>query len=76
MEYRNYKTGEVFGQIDEFGQPPNRQIHRAHLLDAMKSRVPDSVINTGKRLSTIQWLESSKEYLLTFATEPQPMRIL
>jgi salicylate hydroxylase len=25
MEYRNYKTGEVFGQIDEFGQPSSRQ---------------------------------------------------
>ena len=66
MEYRNYKTREIFGQIDEFGQPSSRQIHRAHLLEAMRSRVPGSVLNTCKRLSTIQWLESNKEYLLTF----------
>ena len=44
MEYRNYKTGEVFGQIDEFGQPSSRQIHRAHLLEVMRERVQQYVM--------------------------------
>jgi len=64
MEYRNYKTGEVFGQIDEFGQPSSRQIHRAHLLEAMRERVPQSLLNTGKRLSAIEW--TGEEYALSF----------
>ncbi|TVY15777.1 Salicylate hydroxylase [Lachnellula arida] len=69
MEYRNFKTGEVFGRVEEFGEPSSRQIHRAHLLEAMRSKVPGAILNTGKRLSTIQWLESSREYLLTFVDE-------
>lgn len=66
MEYRNYKTGEVLGQIDEFGQPSSRQIHRAHLLEAMISRVPESMLNTGKKLTRIEWSDATSEYILTF----------
>ncbi|RDW56797.1 FAD protein [Coleophoma crateriformis] len=66
MQYRNYKTGEVFGQIDEFGFPATRQIHRAHLLDAMRGRVPGSILNTGKRLAAIERSKSSDEYILKF----------
>ncbi|CZR68187.1 uncharacterized protein PAC_18086 [Phialocephala subalpina] len=66
MEYRNFKTGEVFGQIDEFGNPSSRQIHRAHLLEVMKERVPQSTLNTGKRLTGIEWDAASKEYSISF----------
>lgn len=66
MEYRNYRTGEILGQVDEFGEPASRQLHRAHLLEALKSRVPESVLNTGKKLSTIDWDTANNEYVLTF----------
>jgi salicylate hydroxylase len=64
MEYRHQKTGEVMGQIDEFGQPSSRQIHRAHLLDVLKERLPSSILHTGKRLRSIEYTGS--EYLLSF----------
>lgn len=64
MEYRSYKTGEVFGQIDEFGQPASRQIHRAHLLDVLKERLPPSMLHTGKKLRSIEY--TGTEYQLTF----------
>ncbi|KAH8650928.1 putative monooxygenase [Tricladium varicosporioides] len=67
MEYRNYKTGEVLGQIDEFGQPSSRQIHRAHLLEVMISRVPESMLNTGKKLTGIEWSAATSEYTLSFS---------
>lgn len=66
MEYRNFQTGEVFGQIDEFGNPSSRQIHRAHLLEVMKERVPYSILNTGKRLTGIEWDVANKEYYISF----------
>lgn len=69
MEYRNWKTGEVLGQIDEFGDPSSRQIHRAHLLDALKERIPPSVLNTGKRLRSLE--HDGKEYILTFEDNTQ-----
>lgn len=50
MEYRHYRTREYLGQIDEFSSPRSRQIHRAHLLDALKKNVPESMISKGKRL--------------------------
>ena len=53
MEYRHYRTGEYLGQIEEFGKPHSRQIHRAHLLEALKKNVPDEKISLGKRLETI-----------------------
>ncbi|KAJ5485009.1 hypothetical protein N7539_004997, partial [Penicillium diatomitis] len=54
MEYRQYKTGEYLAQINEFSRPPARLLHRAHLLDALKERVPSSKINLGKRLVSIE----------------------
>ena len=54
MEYRNYKSGDYLGQIDEFGEPASRQIHRAHLLDVLKERVPESLLHTGKKLRSIR----------------------
>lgn len=37
MEYRHHRTGEYLGHIDEFGEPHSRVIHRAHLLDCLKT---------------------------------------
>lgn len=53
MEYHSYRTGEYLGHIDEFSQPPARLLHRAHLLDSLKERVPESCLNLGKRLVSI-----------------------
>ena len=53
MEYHSYKTGDYLGHIEEFSQPPARLLHRAHLLDALKERVPESSLNLNKRLATI-----------------------
>lgn len=53
MEYHNYKTGEYLGHIDEFSHPPARLLHRAHLLESLKERVPESSFNLGKRLASI-----------------------
>ncbi|EXJ81534.1 hypothetical protein A1O1_07598 [Capronia coronata CBS 617.96] len=64
MEYRQYKTGEYLGQIDEFGQPASRQIHRAHLLDVLKERIPEPILHTGKKLVSLEYTGS--EYQLTF----------
>ncbi|KAI1625184.1 hypothetical protein EDD37DRAFT_665262 [Exophiala viscosa] len=64
MEYRNYKSGDYLGQIDEFGEPSSRQIHRAHLLDVLKERVPESILQTGKKLRSITY--NGSEYQLTF----------
>lgn len=66
MEYRHYRTGEYLGQIDEFGAPMSRQIHRAHLLDALKKNVPDSKISLGKRLAGIEWRADKSCYVLSF----------
>ncbi|EPE09330.1 aromatic ring monooxygenase [Ophiostoma piceae UAMH 11346] len=66
MEYRHYRTGEFLGQIDEFGEPRSRQIHRAHLLDALKENVPDENISLGKRLSSLAWSADKKCYVLSF----------
>ena len=66
MEYRHYRTGEFLGQIDEFGEPRSRQIHRAHLLDALKENVPDENISLGKRLSSLAWSAEAKCYVLSF----------
>lgn len=66
MEYRNCETGECFGQIDEFGDPRSRQIHRAHLLEVLKERVPGSKIHTGCQLAKIETRSTGKRYLLHF----------
>lgn len=66
MEYRHYRTGEFLGQIDEFGEPRSRQIHRAHLLDALKENVPDEYISLGKRLSSLEWSAEKMCYVLSF----------
>ncbi|CEJ59416.1 hypothetical protein PMG11_08041 [Penicillium brasilianum] len=54
MEYHNYKNGEYLGHIEEFSQPPARLLHRAHLLDSLKERVPESCLNLGKHLASIE----------------------
>lgn len=53
MEYHSYRTGEYLGHIEEFSHPPARLLHRAHLLDSLKERVPESSLNLGKRLASI-----------------------
>ncbi|CAK7238135.1 hypothetical protein SEUCBS140593_010361 [Sporothrix eucalyptigena] len=67
MEYRHYRTGEYLGQIDEFGEPRSRQIHRAHLLDALKANVADEHVSLGKRLASVDWTTARNCYELTFA---------
>lgn len=66
MEYRHYRTGEYLGQIDEFGEPRSRQIHRAHLLEALQKNVPTSKISLNKRLQSLEWIESTQSYVLSF----------
>jgi salicylate hydroxylase len=66
MEYRHYRTGEYLGQIEEFGEPRSRQIHRAHLVEVLKKKVPDSKISKGKRLVAIERDESNDCYILNF----------
>jgi salicylate hydroxylase len=67
MEYHHYRTGEFLGRIEEFGEPRSRQIHRAHLLDVLKSKVPDSKISKGKKLVKVERNSSSDSYTLHFA---------
>lgn len=64
MDYYNYKTGEFLGRIEEFGEPRSRQIHRAHLLDVLKERVPAEILKTGKRLRNLK--HDGSQYVLTF----------
>ncbi|KAF2497401.1 putative monooxygenase [Lophium mytilinum] len=66
MEYRHYRTGEFLGQIDEFGEPRSRQIHRAHLIEVLKKNVPDSKISKGKRLVAIERNEADDCYTIKF----------
>ncbi|KAL1980616.1 hypothetical protein VTN96DRAFT_3906 [Rasamsonia emersonii] len=66
MEYRNYRTGEYLGHIDEFGEPRARLLHRAHLLETLKERVPDSVLNLNKRLRSISKTDDGTAYRLFF----------
>jgi len=68
MEYHSYKTGDYLGHIDEFSHPPTRLLHRAHLLESLKERVPESSLNLGKRLSYINRNNSDKSapYTLHF----------
>ncbi|CAL5873842.1 uncharacterized protein PFLUO_LOCUS8125 [Penicillium psychrofluorescens] len=68
MEYHNYKTGDYLGHVDEFSNPPARLLHRAHLLESLKERVPESSFNLGKRLTSIgrNSSESSAPYTLHF----------
>lgn len=66
MEYRHYRTNEYLGQIDEFGEPRSRQIHRAHLIEALKKNVPDSKVSFGKRLESLEWSGEKGCYKLSF----------
>ncbi|OQD73869.1 hypothetical protein PENDEC_c013G02962 [Penicillium decumbens] len=66
MEYHSYKTGEYLGHIDEFSQPPARLLHRAHLLESLKERVPESSLNLGKHLTSIDRNSSGAPYTLHF----------
>ncbi|KAL1968832.1 hypothetical protein VTN77DRAFT_1193 [Rasamsonia byssochlamydoides] len=66
MEYRSYRTGEYLGHIEEFGEPKARLLHRAHLLETLKERVPDSVLNLNKRLKSIGKTADGTAYRLFF----------
>lgn len=66
MEYHHYRTGELLGRIEEFGEPRSRQIHRAHLLDVLRSKVPDSKISKGKRLVKLDRDAGNNCYILHF----------
>lgn len=66
QEYRDFKTANYLGQIDEFGDPPSRQIHRADLLDVLKERVPQSMLKLAKRLAYIEQQIEGPAYKLFF----------
>ncbi|KAI1080817.1 salicylate hydroxylase [Whalleya microplaca] len=66
MEYFHYRTGDFLGQIDEFGEPRSRQIHRAHLLEVFKKNIPDSYISLNKRLVSLDWNVTKNCYQLSF----------
>ncbi|KAF2105978.1 salicylate hydroxylase [Lophiotrema nucula] len=66
MEYHHYRTGEFLGRIEEFGEPKSRQIHRAHLLDVLRKKVPDSKLSKGKRLEKLERDAANDSYILTF----------
>ncbi|KAJ5814088.1 uncharacterized protein N7503_000838 [Penicillium pulvis] len=68
MEYHSYKSGDYLGHIEEFSNPPARLLHRAHLLDCLKERVPQSSLNLGKHLVSIDrnTSEGSAPYTLRF----------
>jgi salicylate hydroxylase len=67
MEYHNYRTGEYLGHVVEHGEPKARLLHRAHLLEALKERVPDSFLNLSKRLKSISKTDDGgKAYRLFF----------
>ena len=66
MEYRHYRTGEYLGQIDEFGSPRSRRIHRAHFLEVLRKNVPDEMLSTGKRLSHVRFDPEQQCYMLKF----------
>ncbi|KAJ5889931.1 hypothetical protein N7504_010741 [Penicillium tannophilum] len=68
MEYHSYKSGDYLGHIEEFSHPPARLLHRAHLLDCLKERVPQSSLNLGKHLVSIDrnTSEGSAPYTLRF----------
>ena len=66
MEYRHFRTGAYLGQIDEWSEPKSRQIHRAHLLEALLTKVPDSKISLGKRLAKLEWSSKDSCYELSF----------
>lgn len=67
MEYHHYRTGDFLGRIEEFGEPRSRQIHRAHLLDVLRSKVPEAKISKGKRLVKITRDTAQNCYTLEFA---------
>ncbi|KAJ6108096.1 hypothetical protein N7523_009419 [Penicillium sp. IBT 18751x] len=66
MEYHSYKTGEYLGHIEEFSKPPARLLHRADLLDSLKERVPQSSLNLGKHLTSIDRSTPGTPYTLHF----------
>lgn len=53
MEYRHYRTGEYLGHVDESEKPTSRLLHRAHFLETLRGRVPDSKLHLNKRLTAI-----------------------
>ncbi|KAF2661506.1 salicylate hydroxylase [Lophiostoma macrostomum CBS 122681] len=67
MEYHHYRSGDFLGRIEEFGEPRSRQIHRAHLLDVLRSKIPEEKISKGKRLVQLEHDTQSDTCSLTFA---------
>ncbi|KIX98733.1 uncharacterized protein Z520_05194 [Fonsecaea multimorphosa CBS 102226] len=66
MEYRDWKTAEYLGQIDEWGEPASRQLHRADLLDVLKDRIPADRLHLSKKLSAIEPQEHGPAYRVIF----------
>lgn len=66
MEYRHYRNGEYLGHVEESADPKARLLHRAHLLDTLKERVPDSKLHLKKKLASVRKNEGNKGYRLEF----------
>jgi salicylate hydroxylase len=65
--FRHYKTGEQLVVVAPL-EKPNRRIHRAHLLDVLKAKLPKEMLKTNKRLLTIEKNgNDEKQYVLHFA---------
>ena len=65
--FRHYKTGEELAVVQPYGKP-NRRIHRAHLLEVLKAKLPKEMLKTNKRLLKIEKnANDDKEYILHFA---------
>ena len=65
MEYRHYRSGKFLGHVDESEDPKARLLHRAHLLDTLKERVPESKLHLNKKLVRVGKSEH-KGYRLEF----------
>lgn len=65
--FRHYKTGEELAVVQPY-EKPNRRIHRAHLLDVLRAKLPKEMLKTNKRLLKIETNgNDEKEYVLHFA---------
>ena len=65
--FRHYKTGDELAVVKPYGKP-NRRIHRAHLLDVLRAKLPKEMLKTNKRLLKIEKNgNDEKEYVLHFA---------
>jgi salicylate hydroxylase len=66
MEYHHYKTGEYLGHVEDSDEPKARLLHRAHLLDTLRERVPKDRLHLNKHLTAVTKSDDGKAYRLQF----------